>query len=36
MIERIVSGDQTGADRAGIDAAIELGVPYGGWLPKRS
>ena len=34
MIEKIVSGGQTGADRAGIDAAIEPGIPYGGWLPK--
>lgn len=30
----IVSGGQTGADRAGWDAAIELGLPYGGWVPK--
>jgi len=34
MIQKIVSGGQTGADRAGIDAAIESGVDYGGWLPK--
>ena len=34
MIEKIISGGQTGADRAGIDAAIETGIPYGGWLPK--
>lgn len=34
MINKIVSGGQTGADRAGVDAAIECGVPYGGWLPK--
>jgi hypothetical protein len=33
-IKKIVSGGQTGADIAGIDAAIELGVPHGGWLPK--
>jgi hypothetical protein len=31
---RIVSGGQTGADRGGLDAAIELGIPYGGWCPK--
>jgi hypothetical protein len=29
MIERIISGGQTGADRAGINAAIESGIPYG-------
>ncbi|MEN8211953.1 MAG: putative molybdenum carrier protein [Thermodesulfobacteriota bacterium] len=33
MIQKIISGAQTGADRAGIDAAIESGVDYGGWLP---
>jgi len=31
---KIVSGGQTGVDRAGLDAAIELGLPYGGWIPK--
>jgi hypothetical protein len=30
----IVSGGQTGADRGGIDAAIEMGVSYCGWCPK--
>ena len=34
MIEKIVSGGQTGADRGGLDAAIELDVPHGGWIPK--
>ena len=34
MIEKIVSGGKTGADRAGLDAAIELDIPYGGWIPK--
>ena len=34
MIERIVSGGQTGADRGGLDAAIALGIPHGGWCPK--
>ena len=34
LIEKIVSGAQTGVDRAAIDAAIEAGVDYGGWLPK--
>ena len=33
-IERIVSGGQTGADRAGLDAALRLGLPCGGWCPK--
>jgi hypothetical protein len=30
---RIVSGGQTGVDRAALDAAIERGVPHGGWCP---
>ena len=30
---RIVSGGQTGADRGGLEAAIELGIPHGGWCP---
>jgi len=30
---RIVSGGQTGADRAALDAALEAGVPCGGWCP---
>lgn len=30
----IVSGGQTGADRAALDVAIELGIPYRGWCPK--
>lgn len=33
-IVKIVSGGQTGADRGGVDAAIELGVTHGGWCPK--
>ncbi|MBI2889369.1 MAG: putative molybdenum carrier protein [Nitrospirae bacterium] len=31
---RIVSGGQTGVDRAALDAAIEVGLPHGGWCPK--
>jgi len=30
----IVSGGQTGADRAALDWAIQSGVPHGGWCPK--
>jgi len=32
-VHRIVSGGQTGADRAGLDVAIALGRPYAGWCP---
>jgi hypothetical protein len=31
---RIISGGQTGADRAALDTAIRLGIPHGGWLPR--
>jgi hypothetical protein len=31
---KIVSGGQTGADRAGLDWAISTGIPHGGWCPK--
>ena len=31
---KIVSGGQTGVDRAALDTAIELGLPHGGWVPK--
>ena len=29
----IISGGQTGADRAALDAALAAGVPCGGWCP---
>lgn len=31
---KIVTGGQTGVDIAALDAAIKLGYPYGGWVPK--
>jgi hypothetical protein len=34
MIKKIISGGQTGADRAALDVAIALGIPHGGWIPK--
>lgn len=34
MIQKIVSGGQTGADLGALDAAIRLGIPHGGWIPK--
>jgi hypothetical protein len=34
VLERIVSGGQTGADRAALDVALERGLAVGGWVPK--
>jgi hypothetical protein len=31
---RIISGGQTGVDRAALDAALYLGIPCGGWCPQ--
>ena len=31
---KLLSGGQTGVDRAALDVAIERGVAYGGWCPK--
>ena len=31
---KIISGGQTGADQGALDAAIELDIPHGGWIPK--
>lgn len=31
---KIVSGGQTGVDRAALDAALESGIGCGGWCPK--
>lgn len=31
---RIVSGGQTGVDRAALDAALALGISIGGWCPR--
>jgi len=34
MLEKIISGGQTGADRAALDVALKFNIPYGGWVPK--
>jgi hypothetical protein len=34
MIARLVSGGQSGVDRAALDVALELGIPCGGWCPR--
>ncbi|WP_296896841.1 putative molybdenum carrier protein [Thiohalocapsa sp.] len=33
-VARVVSGGQTGVDRAALDAALAAGVPVGGWCPR--
>lgn len=34
LLEKIISGGQTGVDRAALDAALETGIPCGGWCPQ--
>ena len=34
MLEKIISGGQTGVDQAALDVAMELGIPCGGWCPR--
>lgn len=34
MIKKVISGGQTGVDRAGLDAAFNAGIPIGGYCPK--
>ncbi len=31
---KIISGGQTGADRAGLDVGLALNIPVGGWCPQ--
>lgn len=33
LIQLIVSGGQTGVDRAALDIAIQFNIPHGGWCP---
>lgn len=34
QLQQIVSGGQTGVDRAALDVAIYLQIPHGGWCPR--
>jgi hypothetical protein len=34
MIEKIISGGQTGADIAALDVALHYNFPHGGWCRK--
>jgi predicted Rossmann-fold nucleotide-binding protein len=31
---KVISGGQTGVDRAALDVALELALPCGGWCPR--
>ncbi len=33
MLKKIISGGQTGADRAALDTAIKFNITHGGWVP---
>jgi len=34
IIDKIISGGQTGVDRAALDAAMRLSIECGGWCPE--
>src|SRR4029077_13907284 len=34
MLHKLITGGQTGADRAGMDFAIETGLEHGGYVPR--
>ena len=34
LIKKLISGGQTGADRAGLEAAESLGIETGGWAAR--
>jgi hypothetical protein len=34
LLDKIISGGQTGADRAALDWAIGHGIAHGGWCPR--
>ena len=34
MLKKIISGGQTGAEQAALDAAIKYRLPHGGWIQK--
>jgi len=34
VLEKVISGGQTGVDRAALDAAMQLGIQVSGWCPR--
>ncbi len=35
LLKKVISGGQTGVDRAGLDAAMDAGIPAGGFCPRN-
>ena len=35
LLEKIISGGQSGVDRAALDAAVNVGLKFGGYCPKN-
>lgn len=34
ILQKVISGGQSGADRAALEAAHAIGIPTGGWAPE--
>lgn len=34
ILKKVITGGQTGVDRAGLDAAMQAGIPVGGYCPR--
>lgn len=34
LVNKVISGGQTGVDQAALDVAIQCGVEHGGWCPR--
>ena len=34
VLQKIISGGQTGVDRTALDFALARGIPHGGWCPR--
>jgi len=34
VLEKVISGGQSGVDRAALDAAMDAGITVGGWCPR--
>jgi hypothetical protein len=34
VLQKIISGGQTGVDRAALDFTLARGIPHGGWCPR--